>query len=65
MIKIDNSVVVSRGDENLGTYKYMGNSLYLLHWYTKEWEEYDDSFNILTEKEIQEVKEKLGVKDAR
>jgi hypothetical protein len=42
-----------------------GNSCIFLDWFTKEWEEYVDSFNILTEKEIQKVKEKLGVKDAR
>ena len=58
-IKINDCVVVSRGYENVGTFKYMDNELYFLDWFTKEWEEYDYSFNILTKKEMKEVKEKL------
>ena len=56
-IKTTDSVVVSRGDENVGTFKYMDDALYFL-----EWEEYDYSFNILTKKEMKEVKEKLKFK---
>jgi hypothetical protein len=64
-ITTTNSIVVSRGDENIGTFKYMDDALYFLDWFSKEWEEYDYSFNILTKKEMKKVKEKLGVKDAR
>ena len=58
-ININDCVVVSRGYEIVGTFKYMDNELYFLDWFTKEWEEYDYSFNILTKKEMKEVKEKL------
>ena len=61
-IKIDNCVVVSRGDENIGTFKYIDEKLHFLDWFSKEWEEYDYSFNILTKKEMKEVKEKLKFK---
>ena len=58
-ININDCVVVSRGDENVGTFKYMDNELYFLDWFTKEWEEYDYSFNILTKKEMKQLKQKL------
>ena len=61
-IKTTNSIVVSRGYENVGTFKYMDDVLYFLDWFSKEWEEYDYSFNILTKKEIKQLKEKLGEK---
>ena len=61
-IKTTDSVVVSRGDENVGTFKYMDDALYFLDWFSKEWEEYDYSFNLLTKKEMKEVKEKLKFK---
>ena len=54
-ITINNSVVVSRGHENIGTFKFEDNTLYFLDWFSKEWEEYDYSFNLLTKKEIKEV----------
>ena len=54
-ITINNSVVVSRGNENIGTFKFEDNTLYFLDWFSKEWEEYDYSFNLLTKKEIKEV----------
>ena len=54
-----NSIVVSRGYENVGTFKYMDDALYFLDWFSKEWEEYDYSFNILTKKEMKQVKQKL------
>ena len=55
MIEIDNCVVVSRGDENIGTFKHIDKDLYFLDWFSKEWEEYDYSFNLLSKKEIKEV----------
>ena len=55
MIKIDNCVVVSRGDENIGTFKYIDEKLHFLDWFSKEWEEYDYSFNILTKKELKQL----------
>lgn len=58
-IKVYNSVVVYRGDENVGTFKYMDDALYFLDWFSKEWEEYDYSFNILTKKEMKQLKQKL------
>ena len=64
-IKTTNSIVVSRGDELVGTFKYIDKELYFLDWFSKEWEAYVYSFNLLTKKEIKKVKEKLGVKDAR
>jgi len=57
-ITTTNSIVVSRGDENIGTFKYIDNVLYFLDWFSKEWEEYDYSFNLLTKKEIKEVEDK-------
>ena len=57
-IKTTNSIVVSRGYENVGTFKYMDDVLYFLDWFSKEWEEYDYSFNLLSKKEIKEVEEK-------
>ena len=57
-IKTTNSIVVSRGHENVGTFKYMDDALYFLDWFSKEWEEYDYSFNLLTKKEIKEVEDK-------
>ena len=63
MIEIDNCVVVSRGDENIGTFKHIDKDLYFLDWFSKEWEEYDYSFNLLTKKEIKKVEEKLGGKE--
>ena len=54
-ITVTNSIIVSRGDENIGTFKLMDNELYFLDWFSKEWEEYDYSFNILTKKEIKYV----------
>tara|TARA_R100001460_G_scaffold25624_3_gene51600 strand:+ start:161 stop:490 length:330 start_codon:yes stop_codon:yes gene_type:complete len=62
-IKTTNSIVVSRGYENIGTFKYIDNILYFLDWFSKEWEEYDYSFNLLSKKEIKEVEEKLGGKE--
>ena len=54
-LTITNSIIVSRGDENIGTFKLMDNELYFLDWFSREWEEYDYSFNILTKKEIKYV----------
>lgn len=58
-IKVDDSVFVSRGDENVGTFKYINDELHFLDWFSKEWEEYDYSFNILTKKEMKQLKQKL------
>lgn len=61
MIKIDNCVVVSRGDDIIGTFKYMDkyddgdDALYFLDCFSKEWEAYDYSFNILTKKELKQL----------
>ena len=55
MIIIDNCVVVSRGDENIGTFKYMDNELYFFDSFSKEWEAYDYSFNLLTKKELKQL----------
>ena len=49
------SIVVSRGDEIVGTFKYINEELHFLDWFSKEWEEYDYSFNLLSKKEIKEV----------
>jgi|TARA_B110000902_G_scaffold142453_1_gene164412 hypothetical protein len=57
-IKTTNSIVVSRGDELVGTFKYIDKELYFLDWFSKEWEEYDYSFNLLTSIEIKEVEDK-------
>ena len=35
-ITINNSVVVSRGYEYIGTFKFEDNTLYFLDWYSKE-----------------------------
>ena len=56
-ITITKGVIISRGDENIGTFKVEDNTLYFLDWFSKEWEEYDYSFNILTKEEIKKVKE--------
>jgi len=56
-ITITKGVIISRGDENIGTFKVEDNTLYFLDWFSKEWEEYDYSFNILTKEEITKVKE--------
>tara|TARA_R100000149_G_C5797046_1_gene85987 strand:- start:97 stop:285 length:189 start_codon:yes stop_codon:yes gene_type:complete len=56
-ITITKGVIISRGYENIGTFKVEDNTLYFLDWFSKEWEEYDYSFNILTKEEIKKVKE--------
>ena len=58
-IKTTTSIVVSRGDELVGTFKYINEELHFLDWFSKEWEEYDYSFNILTKKEMKQLKQKL------
>ena len=55
-ITITKGVIISRGDENIGVFKVEDNTLYFLDWFSKEWEEYDYSFNILTKEEIKKVK---------
>ena len=47
--------------ELVGTFKSVDNTLYFFDTSCKEWEEFDYSFNILTKKEIKEVKRKLEV----
>jgi len=67
-IKVDDSVFVSRGDEVIGTFKYMDkyddgdNALYFFDCFSKEWEQYDYSFNILRKKEIKQIKKLLKEK---
>ena len=57
-IKTTTSIVVSRGDELVGTFKYINEELHFLDWFSKEWEEYDYSFNLLSSIEIKEVEDK-------
>lgn len=59
--KLKNSTVIKRGDEIVGTFKFMDkygdgdNALYFFDHYFKEWEAYDFDCEILTEDEIQTI----------
>lgn len=41
--------------ELIGTFKFVDDTLYFFDIFSKEWEEYDHNFNILTKKELREV----------
>ena len=59
--KFKNSTVIKRGDEIVGTFKFMDkygdgdNALYFFDVYFKGWEAYDFDSKILTEDEIQTI----------
>jgi hypothetical protein len=48
-------------NELVGTFKSIDNTLYFFDSFSREWEEFDYSFNILSKKEIKEVKRKLEI----
>jgi len=54
-IKEQDGIIISRGNEIIGTFKIEDNTLYFLDWFSKEWEEYDYSFNLLTKAEIKKI----------
>mgnify|MGYP003631542189 FL=1 len=47
--------------ELVGTFKSIDNTLYFFDTFSREWEEFDYSFNIISKKEIREVKRKLEI----
>jgi hypothetical protein len=70
-LNIENCLLITRNIDNawqqlpynelIGTFKFVDNTLFFFDTFSKEWEEFDSSFNILTKKEIKEIKRKLGV----
>tara|TARA_R100000734_G_C3312982_1_gene104173 strand:+ start:189 stop:410 length:222 start_codon:yes stop_codon:yes gene_type:complete len=58
---IDNAWQQDPYTELIGTFKSVDNTLYFFDAFSKEWEEYDHNFNILTKKEVKEVKRKLEI----
>ena len=57
-IKKQDGIIISRGDETIGTFKLQEGTLYFLDWFSREWEEYDHSFNLLTKEEIKKIRSK-------
>jgi len=57
-IKKQKGIIISRGNEVIGTFKIEDDTLYFLDWFSKEWEEYDYSFNLLTKEEIKKIRRK-------
>ena len=55
-IIINDGIVISRGDETIGTFKLQEGTLYFLDWFSRESEEYDYSFNLLTKQEIKKIR---------
>jgi len=45
--------------ELIGTFKFVDKELYFFDIFSKEWEQYDHNFNILTKKEMKQLKQKL------
>ncbi len=62
-IKKQDGIIISRGEEVIGTFKIEDNTLYFLDWFSREWEEYDHSFNLLTKEEIKKIRSKKWTKN--